>query len=260
MSSSIDIKSILQNSLAFKEKLSIGEDAYKSLKIGKNLQILIDTLGFGGTAAGIAKTATFASIFGTKTGTLAWIGLGTAVTPLPIVALFTVGSTALFFGVMHRIRKYSANRVSNIPKFINTPLDLLAASMFDLVAPAVYKMSLIDGEAAQTELDLIHEYFVEDWGYSKDYVVKSSAIVMEDIQEKTLKDIFEPLVEFLRKNPDCNKREIANDLASILKEIAEADGEVKESEQKFLEEATEILCGKRIKFASIMPKLPKFRK
>ena len=131
--------------------MAIGADAYKSLKIGKNLTLLIDTLGFGGGALGVAKTATFASIFGTKTGVLAWIGLGTFVTPLPVVALFTVGSTALFAGVMYKIRKFSAKRVSSIPKFINTPIDLLAASMFNLIAPAVYKMSLIDGEIAKTE-------------------------------------------------------------------------------------------------------------
>ena len=72
----ITAENVLANPLAFKANLAIGEDAYTSLKYGKGLQGLWDSLGIGATAAGIAKTSTVAALIGSKTGWFAAIGIG----------------------------------------------------------------------------------------------------------------------------------------------------------------------------------------
>lgn len=251
---------VLQNSLAFKKKLRIGEDAYRSLKVGKNLQGAWDAYSIGAGAAGLAKTSAVAGLVGTKVGPLAFLGIGTMATPLPYVALAAIGSTALYIGVMRKVRQYSEKRVVSIPEFINTPLDLLATCLFDLIAPAVCKMSLIDGEVSEDERVLISDYFVEEWGYSKDYVQESLRVIDDQIRALSAEDIFKPLVDFIKKNPDCNKTEISNDLIFILKEVAEVDGELKDPEIQYLKDASELLSARTFSIQGLISNLPKLRK
>ena len=144
----ITAENVLANPLAFKANLAIGEDAYTSLKYGKGLQGLWDSLGIGATAAGIAKTSTVAALVGSKTGWFAAIGIGASTTPLHLVALAAVGSTAAYVGVMRLVRNYSSQRVDVIPKFINTPLDVLAVSLFGFYN--IYKFD--DFELSQLSL------------------------------------------------------------------------------------------------------------
>ena len=51
---------VLSKPLEFKVKLAIGEDAYASLKTGRNLQKMVDALSVASTGTAIAKTGTVA--------------------------------------------------------------------------------------------------------------------------------------------------------------------------------------------------------
>ena len=258
-----DIDKVLTNSLKFKSKLAIGEDTYKSLKIKKNLSGLWGTFGIGSTAATIAKSSWIASAIGVKKGiaaTLSFGLLGTVSTPLTYVAVAAIGSTAIYFGVMKVVKKYSSDRVTIIPKFINTPLDLLAVSMFDLIAPAAYKMSQIDGNVTEEESELIFEYFVKEWGYSAEYVNKSSELISDQILGKNIEEILSPLIDFIKENPDCNKDEIAADILLILREIAEADGILHENEKSYLDQAYKILSDKNISFEQVSSQISSITK
>jgi len=226
-------ENILENSLAFKTKLSIGEDAYKSLKYGKGLQGVWDTLGIATAAAGVAKGATVAGLIGTKAG---FLGLfGSFVTPLPYVALAGVGSAVAYIGVMRIAKKFSKERVDVIPKFINSPLDILAVSIFDLIAPLAIKISDIDGKISELERNLIVEYFCDDWGYSRDFVTQGFGLIEEEIRTADIEQLLQPVSDFIKNNPDCNQYEIAKDILNILNEISEVDGKITSEESNFLE-------------------------
>ena len=231
----IATENVLSNPLAFKAKLAIGEDAYKSLKYGKGLQGLWDSLGVGAAAAGIAKTSTVAGIIGTKIGPFAFIGFGTLVTPLPYVALAAVGSATVYIGVMRLVRKYSNERVNVIPKFINTPLDVLAVTLFDLLAPLALKVAVADGIKSSSEHKLIIEYFSSEWGYAKDYVEQSLEVIEEQIRDLEIEQLLDPVSDFIKENPDCNQIEIAKSIVEFLREIAEVDGILTEDEARVLE-------------------------
>lgn len=231
----ITAENVLANPLAFKAKLAIGEDAYKSLKYGKGLQGIWDSLGIGATAAGIAKTATVAKLIGSKAGWFAALGFGAFKTPILVVALAAVGSTAAYVGVMRLVRNYSSQRVDVIPKFINTPLDVLAVSIFDLLAPMALKVACADGVKSLSEQELIVEYFVNDWGYSQDYVEQSLEVIDGQISDLKVEQLLTPITDFIRENPDCNQAEIAKGIVEFLKEIVEVDGIINEDEARILE-------------------------
>lgn len=247
-----NLQKVLSKPLDFKTKLAIGEDAYTSLKTGKNLQKAWDAFGMASTGAAIAKTGFVASMIGTKTGALAIIGVGTLATPLPYIALAAAGSTALYFGVMSKVRNFSSDRVVTIPKFINTPLDLLAVSLFDLLAPVLFKMCQVDGSASDEEIELIEEYFVEDWGYNKEYFQQCASLILDQIDGKTVEELLIPLVDYIKENPDCNQVKIATDILSILKEVAEIDGHMHPEEIAFLENASKIICGEPLTMSSLV--------
>ena len=231
----INTENVLSNPLAFKARLAIGEEAYKSLKYGKGLQGLWDTLGIGLTAAGVAKTSAVAGLIGTKTGLLSFIGIGTLATPLPYVALAAVGSSAAYVGVMHLARNYSKERVDVIPKFINTPLDVLAITLLDLLAPLALKVAAVDGGKSSLEHELITEYFSNEWGYSRDYIEQSIEVIEEQIRDLDVEQLLNPISAFIKENPDCNQIEIAKSIVDFLREIAEVDGILTEDEVRLLE-------------------------
>ena len=56
------------------------------------------------------------------------------------------------------------SRVEVIPKFINTPIDVLAIGLFDSIAPLSLKVAAADGKISPEELEVIKSYFVEGWG------------------------------------------------------------------------------------------------
>ena len=231
----IEAENVLENPLAFKAKLAIGEDAYKSLKYGKGLQGAWDALGVGATAAGIAKTSAVAGLIGSKVGFLSFIGIGSFVTPLPYVALAAVGSTAAYIGVIRVVRNFSKDRVDIIPKFINSPLDILAVSLFDLLAPLTLKVAFADGDKSASEHDLIVEYFSKDWGYARDYVEQSLKLLEDQILEVEVEHLLKPVSDFIAENPDCNQIEIAKNILEVLKEIAEVDGILTDDEVRVLD-------------------------
>ena len=141
----LGIDSPLSHPLYFKKELHIGEDVYKSLRVKKKLLKLLNTLGAAGGGATIASSSTVAATF-FPAGILGALGLAAATTPIGWVI-----GTAVFSGVAwklinDRLDSLYAIRVIEIPKFVNTPLDLLAVSIFDLICSLAVKLAAIDGE------------------------------------------------------------------------------------------------------------------
>ncbi|MCA1774292.1 MAG: TerB family tellurite resistance protein [Loktanella sp.] len=218
--------------LTFKAQLGIGSDAYTSIWLGRRLQTLWDVGGVAATGAGIAKSGTVATTFFAGSGWLSAIGLGgAAATPIFWVVAAAVTSAGAYYGITRLLKDYGADRVTEVPHYINTPLDVLAISLFDLMAALGLKIAAADGQVTREEEDEIRAHFVEDWGYSNEYVTAAMAILSENAHENRLDDAARAFVNFAEDNPDCNAALMRKKLIGWLTDIAHADGHLDEREE-----------------------------
>lgn len=237
-----EIDRVVADSLRFKLKLGIGSDAYASMRVGKTLQELWDVGGVAATGAGFAASSTVAGTFFSTTGWLSAIGLGaTAVTPLGWVIGAAFASGGAYYGVTRLFKGYGQSRVDTIPKFINTPIDLLGASLMDLLGTLSVKMAAFDGEIDHREIETAKNYFVEEWGFDTQYTNTAFQYFQEKADDTKLVDIAKALVEFAKSNPDCNFAAISQEILTLMESVALADGKLDEREELALEKVSQIL-------------------
>lgn len=230
---------VVADPLRFKKKLRIGEDAYASLRLTKHLRDAWDVGGVAATGAAVAASPAVATTFFASTATkglLGWIGMGAAAaTPMGWVVAAALASGGAYYGVMRLARSYSGSRVETIPKFINSPLDLLAATLLDLVGALAMRVSSIDGAVDDSEKAAIAEHFIAEWGLDEPYVRRALDLLEEESGPKRVKQLARALAEFQTNNPDCNAAEMQSDLMRFLREVAEADGVLDEREELALD-------------------------
>lgn len=230
------IEEIISDTLRFKARLAIGEDAYTSIRIKKKAVELFHGAAAAGTFVIGAKSATVASTFFAPTGVLAFFGIGTAATPVGwLIAAGILGGGGLI-GVSRYIKKSSGSRVTSIPDFINTPIDLLALSLFELIAPLVIKVAATDGEIDPAEREAISSHFIEDWGFDPRFVQKGMAEAERRLPEFSVEALAQALAEFKKCNKDCNYEEMSRELIKFLREITAADGRIDKREEAAIEE------------------------
>ena len=229
---------IISNELQFKKQLAIGEDAYKSLKIKNKLFDAWDTAGAAGTAATIAGSSSVASTF---FGTF-WtsIGIGTAATPVGwVIAASAIGGAA-WFGFSRFMNSTTASKVMVIPTYINTPIDLLATNLFDMLAFISLKVASIDGHIDNSERNVIYKYFVEEWGYSSEFVRENLRFIEEKLDQHSLAEQTAIFADYQEKNPDCNSTEMTRQFIEFLNSVVEADGVIDEREEMAIDRINQI--------------------
>ena len=226
-----DIDTIVSEPLNFKAKLAIGEAAYTSLKVKNAVVQAWDVAGVATTAAVVTKSSVVATTFFAPTGFLAALGIGTAVTPIGWVIAAGVVTGGAWMGVTRYLKKASASRVTVIPNFINTPLDVLALGLFDLLAPLALKVAEIEGRIPVPERKLINIYFVKEWGYDSKFVAEGFDYTESQLDEFSVEELAQTLVKFTRLNPDCNFEMMAQEILGFLKNIVEAGGTKGEREE-----------------------------
>lgn len=220
----------------FKIKLGIGEDAFASLKMAKTLQTLWDVKGAAGAGAALAASPAVAGTFFGGGGLLSFIGVGAAaVTPVGWIMAAAVVSGGAYYGAMKVVGNYTSSRVETIPKFINTPIDLLGATLFDMMSGLALKVADFAGEIDDDERQAVIEYFEEVWGVSRQYTSKALPLVEAQIKSRSLKEIVKALADFQLDNPDCNPSAMNKDIKQFLEEIAFADGFMDEREELAIE-------------------------
>jgi hypothetical protein len=218
-----NIDTIVAEPLNFKAKLAIGEDAYAALKL-KNAAIQVwDVAGVATTAAVVAKSSTVAATFFAPTGFLALLGVGTAVTPVGWVIAASLITGGTWMGISRYLKKSSASRVTVIPKFINTPLDVLALSLFDLLAPLALKIATTEPTVDQTRQEIIHQYFVKEWGYNPEFTREGLKYTASKLNEISIDELAQTLAEFADKNTDCNFKMMSQEILGFLRNIISAD-------------------------------------
>lgn len=229
------IDEIVSDPLRFKAKLAIGEEAYASIRMKNAVFELWDTAGAAGTAVAMAKSSFVASTFFAPTGVLAFFGFGTAVTPIGWVIAAGVIAGGGWIGITRYLKQSTGNRVTTIPEFINTPMDVLALGLFDLMAPLALKVASIDGNIETSEKDAIISYFIKQWGFNADFVHAGMSFTEGRMSEFSVKKLAQLLAEFKKHNEDCNYKAMSRELVSFLREVIEADGRIDEREEMAIE-------------------------
>src|SRR6056297_417006 len=251
------IEEIISDTLRFKARLAIGEDAYTSIRIKKKASEILQGAAAAGTFVIGAKSATVASTFFAPTGVLAFFGIGTAATPVGwLIAAGILGGGG-WVGVSRYIRRSFSSRVTSIPDFINTPIDLLALSLFDLIAPLALKVAATDGDIDPAEREAISSHFIKDWGFDPTFVQKGMAERERRLPKFSVEALARTLAEFKKCNKDCNYEEMSRTLLSFLREIAAADARIDKREEAAIDEIQAVFKDvARFKFNALRKKTP----
>lgn len=236
------IEQVVADTLRFKRKLAIGEDAYTSMRVGKALSQLWDVGGVAATGGTIAASTTVAGTFFATGGWLSAVGLGAAAaTPIGWVVGAALATGGAYYGVTRLFKSYHGSRVDVIPKFINTPVDLLGASLMDMIGGLSFKLAQMDGEISEPERAAIKAYFIDEWGFDPQYTKLALSVIEENINETSLKHMAKSFGDFARSNPDCNFDAMRAELLAFLREIAVSDGRLDEREEFAIEKVQALL-------------------
>ena len=227
-----EIDTIVSQPLNFKARLAIGEEAYTALKVKNAVVQAWDVAGVATTAAVVAKSSVVASTFFAPTGFLAAIGIGTAVTPIGWVITAGVVTGGAWLGITRYLKKTTASKVTVVPNFINTPLDVLALGLFDLLAPLALKIAETDGKIDDSRRVKIKNYFIREWGYDPDFIEEGIRYVESKLHEVSVLSLATTLAEFTRQNRDCNFTLMSQEIIGFLREMVSVDGQVKASDQE----------------------------
>ena len=228
-----DIDCVVSDPLLFKRKLRIGEDAYATLRLKNGVQRIWDVGGVAMTGASVAASPLVAgSLFASSAGMFSAIGIGAAAaTPVGWVIAAAVATGGAYYGMTRLVRSHSGQMVDTIPRFINTPIDLLGMQLFDLIGALAVRVASIDGKVAPAERTTIERHFVDEWGYDQTYASHALDVLIAGAEETRVKDIAKSLAEFQAKSPDCNADAMQSELMTLLREVVEADGVLDEREE-----------------------------
>lgn len=251
------VKRVVADDVKFKARLGIGENAYTSLKVIKTLRSLFDVSGSAASGAAAANSTWVATTFFGKTGLAAvWAALpftAGAATPVVVVAAASIATGGACYGVVQLFRSYTRSRVDTVPKFLNSALDVLGASILDLIGALSLKVAAIDGHVDPREIQVIRDYFVEDWGYDPDYVNHALAVLSANDDRSRLTEMTRVLAEFVHTNPDCKFGVLQQEIKRLLTEVAEADGRLDEREEMAIERVIRSLDEQNSAIASLSP-------
>jgi hypothetical protein len=197
------LERVVADPLHFRQRLRIGEEAYAILRTKNRLTSLWDTAGAAATGAGVASSSVVASSFFAPTGLAAALGLATAATPVGWVIAAAVMAGGGWYGASRWIAG-KGRFVDIIPRYINTPIDVLGAALVDLLGSLALRVSAIDGQIDSGERQLIATHFIQDWGIDKDYTERVLDSLTADANGTRVEDLARNLAGFVSANPDCN--------------------------------------------------------
>jgi hypothetical protein len=228
-----DLDCVISDPLKFKRKLRIGEDAYATLRLKQGVQSLWDVSGVAMTGATLAASKIVAgTLFASSAGLFSAIGIGAAAaTPVGWVVAAAVATGGAYYGVTRLVRTRIGDMVDTIPRFINTPIDLLGMQLLDLIGALAVRVASIDGTIASTERSVIERHFVDEWGYDPEYTARALDVLIASADENRVKSIAKALADFQTASPDCNAEAMQSELLTFLREVVQADGVLDEREE-----------------------------
>ena len=229
---------ILADSWRFKESLGIGEETYQFLKQASNLERFLGVAGATAGGALIASSAIVAETFFPSTGLLAALGLGaTAATPIGWVLAAGALTGGAYYGLSRLIDAMRDKGTIRIPKYINTPLDVIADQLLGLMLPLSIWIALSDDkEISDEERNSISSYYADNWGYEQVFVERAIAGLVKKFDTEastmTAKGLAESLSDYCAGNRDCNKNHIMKFLVDHLNDLVEVEEDQEYRERK----------------------------
>jgi hypothetical protein len=162
-----EVTSVVDNSDKFRRKLNIGSDAFRYLSKAENLGSFTTALSTGAGIASISYIGWMASI-----GTLGKLGLfiGVMSTPAGWLTAAGIGGAATVLITRRLFQSVKKEAVTEVPNFINSPLDVLGSAICDLICPILFKIAYADGHIADQEQEKIKGYLINQWGINSGYV------------------------------------------------------------------------------------------
>ncbi len=223
-----DVDTIVAEPVLFKSKLGIGEDAYSTLRMKNAVANATSVVGASAAGATVAGSSTVAAFFSNSL----LVSLGLATTPIGWVVAAAIASGTACYGISRYLEKYTKDRVVVIPRFLNSPMDALAISIFDLLAPLAMKIAHADNKIVPSELDYIHGYFVKEWGYDATFVCQGLAFIEFNLDRFNTRDLAGRLTELQKTNVDCHFDSMSREIENFLNNIVEADGVIDHREEQ----------------------------
>ena len=236
-----DVKKIIADDLKFKKKLDIGDDVYKKLKTLKNLKDIGEASVTGAGVAALTGFGWYASL-----GVMGKFALaaGLMTTPVGWIAGAGAAGAVGLIGIKKLFRKADKKMIDKIPKFLNTPLDVVALSISQILFPPAVRMACVDGNFCTAEKETIESYFINSWGYDPYFVKKHIAKLSQHATAIDYRAFKQALENICNGSKDFKKDVIVNELISLLKEVMRADGIEQPEEKNELEYLRVILTGK----------------
>jgi uncharacterized protein YaaW (UPF0174 family)/tellurite resistance protein len=229
---------ILDAYIQFKSKLNIGDETFEYLSKADNF-IEFSKIIAGGIGGG--------SIF-----TLAWLAtlgpfakfallVGFTSTPIGWVAGASALSAVLAYGLM-RVRGKSKDATTiSIPKYLNTPLDLLGQTVLSLILPATVKMAHSDGQLCENERKMLCDYFSQEWGFNRYFVANAIAEQESLIAEFDYEQYRQLLIAATCADKEIKYDVVKKELLTILADVMNADGHISPEEERELEKLSIII-------------------
>lgn len=236
---SAGIANVVDDSDKFRKKLQIGGDAFRYLSNAENLGNFLTTIGGGAGLASLSYFGWYASM-----GVLSQIGLavGLVSTPVGWFAAAGAGGVATVYGVRRIFRTIKKEAVTEVPNFINSPIDILADSICALICPILLKIAYADNDYSNHERDNIRNYFTMEWGINADYIddlIRNCKSSLIDFNYEKLV----PALKEIEKSGDIKYSTISNEIINISTIIISCDGHIHEDEKKELEKISAIFKG-----------------
>ncbi len=225
------VERVVANEEKFKSRVGAGASAFGSLRVA---DLLTELWGVGGAArdgAALMGSGAIASTFFSSSGIAGFLGIGVATTPVGWVLGAGAAAGGLYYGVNRLFQTYYGSRIDEVPRFLNSPIDVLGASFLDLVGSLAIKVAAIDGHIHERERKAIREYFIDEWGFDPAYTKRALDLLEDTTKDQRISEMANMLAEFARTSPDCDFAKIRKGLNELLTEISEADGVVDEREE-----------------------------
>lgn len=233
---------LVREPLKFKAMLGIGEKAYGLLRAREHLTTFSEAMGVGLTASSVAASGAVAGTFFASSGFMATIGLGAAaITPVGWVIAAGVLTGGTYVGVSRMFEKSKDTGLVVIPKYINTPLDVIATALIELMLPVSLKIARAGGGMGKEERQAIEAYFTDSWGYSSGYVSRLVDEYKEQLDSVSYARLAKSLGAYCADSKDCDKETVMSGFVAHLREVIEADGVLDAEELAQLQYLTDLL-------------------
>ncbi|MGF1659898.1 MAG: TerB family tellurite resistance protein [Rubrimonas sp.] len=221
------VQNVVEDQEKFIRMLGVGEDAYKSLKIARNVGTVVNVSTAAGLGGFVATTSPVAGTFFASTGWLATIGLApAALTPIGWVVAAAILSGGAYFGAMRAFGAYRNSLVDTVPHFVNAPIDLLGAALVDMMGAMAIRVAAADGAICDEERAHIRKYFADRWGIDPAYADVALTVVEENVTESSLEEQVDVFARFMRRNPDCKLDKLRERVEELLTGLVEADDRI----------------------------------